>query len=107
MAERDNKGHFLKGHARVGVPKPGSNPGGHPKSPKGIVRDALLLAEDAMPSIIAAMIRTAKGEDDAPAAVKQAAREYLCDRIYGRPNQPLSGTGQFMLVVKDWTDKHE
>ena len=102
---RDKKGRLVPGHPYLRC-KPG-NKNGRPKSLASQVRDALSVAEDAMPTIIAAMIRRANGEEECPAAVRQAAAEYLCDRIYGRPNQPLSGTGQFMLRVKDWTDKHE
>jgi len=108
MAERDSKGRLLPGHSPTFYKhKPGSkalwNPG-RPKTIAGKVRDALAIAEDAMPRIIASMIRTADGQDDSPAAVRQAAREYLIDRIYGKPNQPLSGSGAFTLLVKEWQD---
>ena len=79
--------------------------GGRPKTISGQVRDALAEVERDMPNILAAMMERAKGEVECPLAVQQAAAEYLCDRIYGRPNQPLSGTGQFILLVKDFCDK--
>lgn len=101
--QRDKKsGHWLPGHINIPI-KPG-NPSGRPKSILGLVRQELGLAEDAMPEIIAAMIARATGKVDCTQAVQQAAGEYLCDRIYGKPNQPLSGvTGQpVVLVVRDW-----
>ena len=80
-------GRFRKGHPALNV-KPG-HVGGHPKTPAREVRDALKIAEDAMPEIILAMIARTL-DPNVPVAVQQAASEYLCDRIYGKPNQPLS-----------------
>ena len=101
-AYRDDLGRYKPGHPKLVLPA--GCKVGRPKSLSGKVKDALAIAEDAMPRIIAAMLRTADGQDDSPAAVRQAAREYLCNRIYGKPNQPLSGSGQFVLLVKDWRD---
>ena len=100
-ADRDEKGHFVKGHAST-LPqrRPGANPGGRPKTPKGLVRDAFAEVDAAMPEILAAMTRRAIGKEaDCPLAVRQAAAEYLCDRIYGRPNQPMSGSGDALRAL--------
>ena len=105
MPDRDAKGLFLKGHRALNTQL--GHVGGHPKTIKRQVKDALQLAEDAMPDIIQAMILTATGKDGAPIAVVQATREYLCDRIYGRPNQPLSGRGALTLIIKDWADREK
>jgi hypothetical protein len=86
---RDVSGHFVKGHPDF-VKGTGAKIG-RPKSIKKEFKDALSLAQDAAPDLIRAMIVTAMGEDDSPANVRQAAREYLIDRIYGKANQPLSG----------------
>ena len=90
MPDRDEKGRLLPGHAPTfhGF-KAGQNVGGAPKSLTTEVKDALRIAEDAMPNIIRDMIDRAQ-DKTVPCAVRQAAAEYLCDRIYGRPNQPLS-----------------
>ncbi len=64
-------------------------PVGRPKTLRGEVRDALKIAQDAMPRIILAMIARTT-DPSVPVNVRQAASEYLCDRIYGRANQPLS-----------------
>jgi hypothetical protein len=85
---RDEKGHFKPGHTLFR--EPDGIKSGRPKSLKGQVLDALCIAEDAMPRLIKDMIRDA---EDATVSVhvRQQCREYLCDRIYGKPNQPLSG----------------
>ena len=90
---KDSRGRFVKGHPQL-VPSvrrgiTGFNTGGRPKTVAGEVRDALQIAADAMPEIIIAMIERAQSPST-PANVRQAAAEYLCDRIYGRANQPLS-----------------
>src|SRR4030042_5257275 len=85
---RNNKGQFLKGSPGINHRKPGDNPGGRPKTVKGLTRDALALAEDAMPKIIQGMIRDALDEK-IPANVRQQCREFLVERIYGKANQPI------------------
>ncbi len=81
MVGRDAKGRMVAGHPFIPA-KPGHK-NGRPKAYVTKVKDALLLAEEAMPEIIAIMIEKAKAGD-------VRAGEYLCDRIYGKPNQPLS-----------------
>ena len=83
MVGRDEKGRLVAGHRLALNVQPGKNKGGRPKCMRREVEDALKLAEDAMPEIIAMMIEKAKRGD-------VRAGEYLCDRIYGKPNQPLS-----------------
>ncbi len=78
---------FLKGHAPF--ISSDANKIGRPRSMKTEVRDALKIAQDAMPGIILAMIARTT-DPSVPVSVRQAASEYLCDRIYGRANQPLS-----------------
>ena len=91
MAERDSKGRFVPGHPPTFTQhKPGHN-AGRPKTIKGEVRDALKLAEDAMPELYLLAIQRARGEANCSQAVQQAAFEYLSDRIYGKPNQPING----------------
>lgn len=91
MEGRDKLGRFAKGwRSSYHKPHIGNLAGKH-RTPKRQVLDALDVVAEAMPQILKAMIRTAIGKDDSPVAVQQAAREYLCDRIYGRPNQPMSG----------------
>ncbi len=103
---RNEKGHFIKGHPFL-KPKPGHK-NGRPKTIAGQVRDALSLIDDAMPEILKSMADRACGREECPAAVRQAASEYLCDRIYGKPNQPLSGIGKdlaiFFVVGKGYKD---
>ncbi|MDD4986521.1 MAG: hypothetical protein PHQ43_12225, partial [Dehalococcoidales bacterium] len=72
---------------------------GRPETLQGEVRDALKIAEDAMPQIILKMIDRAQGVEECPANVRQAAAEYLCDRIYGKANQPLSGDKTNPLTI--------
>ena len=108
MAEgRDAKGRFVKGHPPTFESfKPGQNVGGAPKSLTTEIKDALQLAQDALPDIIEGMIKRAKDPLDRDC---QRAGEYLCDRIYGKPNQPLSGVGDhvsiatFVFVMPDGT----
>ncbi len=98
---RDEHGHFISGHPSF-ISK-GDSKIGRPKTLKREVKDALAIADDAMPDIIRAMIRRANGEDECPVAVRQAAAEYLCDRIYGRPNQPISGAnGKALEIIVRW-----
>uniref|UniRef100_A0A6H1ZYN0 Uncharacterized protein n=1 Tax=viral metagenome TaxID=1070528 RepID=A0A6H1ZYN0_9ZZZZ len=89
---RDERGRLLPGHSLFG--KSNGIKNGRKKTLGGEVRDALAIAEDAMPDILKAMIETATGRDNAPANVRQAAREYLIDRIYGKANQPLVGRNE-------------
>lgn len=98
MADRDSKGRLLPGHPRLNN-EPG-HCGGAPKTIKGQIRDALAEAEADMPEIYAVMRQRAKGEiPDCPQAVQQAAAEYLSDRIYGKPNLPLTGAGGKDLFI--------
>src|SRR4030042_6466853 len=90
---RNNKGQFLKGSPGINHRKPGDNPGGRPKTVKGLTRDALALAEDSMPKIIQGMIKDAL-DGKIPPNVRQQCREYLIDRIYGKANQPISNAGK-------------
>ena len=103
MADRDAKGHFLKGHRHFRSQR-GLRTGRKP-SIATEVRDALAVAERALPGIIDDMIKRAK-DPDVPDSVRQAAAEYLCDRVYGRPNLPLSNAGRtpiasFTFVLPD------
>ncbi len=97
MVGRNNKGQFKKGHPDF-VKQSGVKPGCK-KTIAGEVKDALKIAEDAMPEIIQSMIDRAKGIVDCPVAVSQAAAEYLCDRIYGKANQPLEHKGNIGIEV--------
>ncbi len=81
VAVRDAKGRLVPGHPRLNN-LPG-HCGGAKKCLSTEIKDALKLAEDALPDIIAVMIKKALAGDT-------RAGEYLCDRIYGKPNQPLS-----------------
>jgi len=71
---------------------------GRKKTVSGKVKDALKLAEDAMPELYMDMVRDAK-DPKVPVAVRQSIREYLSDRIYGRPTQPLGGTGEPIRIL--------
>lgn len=82
---KDSKGRFVKGHPFFKSPNGVKN--GAKKTIAGEVRDALKVAEDAMPEIYLAMIKRALDPHDKDA---QRASEYLSDRIYGKPNQPIS-----------------
>lgn len=93
---QDEKGRFKKGHPPTFKSfKPGQNVGGAPLALKTEIKNALQLAEDAMPEIIAMMIKRAQDPLDRDC---QRAAEYLCDRIYGKANQPLSNAGDKPLV---------
>ena len=99
---RTAKGTFAPGHhLSANLKRLTGQKVGRPKSIAGKVRDALQIAQDAMPQLIQAMISRAQGiEPDGtsvPMAVRQAATEYLCDRIYGKPNQPLTGSGGLVI----------
>jgi hypothetical protein len=99
MAEaalQDSKGHFVKGHQFIG--NRNGVPNGAKKSLKTEVKNALQIAEDAMPAIFLDMIHDAQSPDTPP-AIRQACREYLADRIYGKPNQPLSNAGNMPLIA--------
>ena len=86
-AGRDPKtGRLLPGHHLFGLDKGIVN--GKKRTPKRLVKDALALVEDAMPQILAAMQARALNPRDRDS---QRAAEYLCDRIYGKPSQPLAG----------------
>ncbi len=100
QVDRDPKtGRLLPGHKPTFKAfKPGQNVGGAPHSLTTQVKDALQLAKDAMPQLILDMIRDAQDET-ASIRDRQACREYLCDRIYGKANQPLSG--KFETVIKE------
>lgn len=83
MADRDTKGRWLKGHQFT---KTTGIKSGRKKTIAGKVRDALAIAEDAMPEIIEQMIARAKNPEDKES---QRAAEYLIDRIYGKARQAL------------------
>ena len=96
---QDSKGRFKKGHKAIITPvKPGEKRG-HPKSMETKVRDALQIAEDAMPQLYLDMIRDAQ-DPNASIRDRQMCREYLSDRIYGRPDQPITGT----LNINVWSE---
>jgi hypothetical protein len=86
--DKAKNGKFAKGHpfykSRNGIKN------GCKKTLKGEVKDALKIAEDAMPKLIQNMIDDAQNPE-INANVRQQCREYLIDRIYGKANQPLSG----------------
>ena len=108
---RDTKGRLLPGHPRLNI-QPG-HVGGHPKTPKRQVKDALKIAEDAMPDIIEGMILRAKMPLICPhcqqvillAGGDQRAGEYLADRIYGKPSLPITGDSSKPIVIKVVYDK--
>jgi len=80
---RDEKGRYIPGHqSTFDKHKPGHN-AGRPKTIKRQVKDALQIAEDAMPDIIEKMIEMAK-EGNIQAAT------YLTDRIYGKASLPIN-----------------
>jgi hypothetical protein len=86
---RDKNGRMLPGHPFF--PSQTGKKNGRPRSLKRQVMDELGIARDNLPGIATRMIQRATGElPDTPQAVQQAASEYLWDRIYGKPNQPLS-----------------
>ena len=97
MADRDQAGRLLPGHNLNQVRKLNLaiNQGGAPKTIIGEVRDALSIAADAMPEIIQVMITRARNPNDRDC---QRAGEYLADRIYGKPNQPLSGNLRQQII---------
>ena len=96
--DRDSKGCFVKGHPAYNT-QPGKNVGGAPKTLAGEVKDALAIAEDAMPQLYLDMIADAQNPL-VSVRDRQMCREYLSDRIYGRPNQPLSGK----LDISVWAE---
>jgi hypothetical protein len=97
MVGRDNKGKFAKGHPFLKSQHGIKN--GRKKTVTGEVKDALKLAEDAMPEIIGKMIDRATGKEKCLAGVQQAAAEYLIDRIYGKANQPISSNQPWEIIV--------
>lgn len=111
MTGRDGKGRFAPGHRlSANLKRATGQKVGRPKSIAGEVRSALELAEKAMPTIIESMIRRATGEESCDARTRQAAAEYLCDRIYGKANQPISNAGRtplqsFTFVLPDGSQK--
>ncbi len=94
---RDEQGRFVKGHPPLRA-KPGVLCG-RPRETKRQVKDALALAEDAMPDIILEMIRRAQDPQDRES---QRAAEYLIDRIYGRAKQShaVGAENGLPLVIK-------
>ncbi len=93
---RDHLGRLLPGHISIfHHHKPGTLVG-RPKLVKAQVKDALAVAEQSMPAILAAMQRRAL--DDTHRDCQRAA-EYLCDRIYGKAVQPASGDGAERLLT--------
>ena len=92
MADRDSKGRFLKGCSLFGKDKPIRN--GHPIGMKRQIKDALKIAEDAMPQLYLDMVRDAQ-DPNASIRDRQICREYLSDRIYGKPNLPITGNVKF------------
>ena len=97
---QDEKGRLKKGHPPTFTGfKPGQNVGGAPKSLKTKIKDALKIAEDAMPQLYLDMIKDAQ-DPNASIRDRQMCREYLSDRIYGKANQPLSGANGRELVLK-------
>ena len=103
--DRDEKGRFLKGHRRLSD-QPG-HVGGHPKSMKRQVKDALQIAEDAMPEIIEGMIIRAKMPLICPHCKKkillvgggQREGEYLADRIYGKASLPINLDSKKPMII--------
>ena len=91
--ERSKDGKFAKGHKPIIVKGNCGGKRGRPKTLTTQVKDALAQAEDAMPGIIKGMIDRALDGD-------QKAAEYLCDRVYGKANQPMTGN----LTVNSWAD---
>ena len=102
MADRGANGQFLPGNT-VGDHRlnPARNPGGHPKSLKTEVQDALKLAEDAMPDIIADMV-TRASDRDLKASDRQQAAEYLIDRVYGKAKLQLEHDIREVTVIVEY-----
>ena len=93
--DREKNGRFKKGHPPMfREHKPGHN-AGRPKTIKGQVKDALKLAEDAMPAIIEEMIKRAQNPLDKDC---QRASEYLMDRVYGKASLPIVSSGTWHVV---------
>ena len=103
---RTDKGTFARGHPDF--VKAAGVKTGRPRELKRQVNDALTIAEDAMPRLILDMIADAQ-DNSASIRDRQMCREYLCDRIYGKANQPLSGKGELILhLLEDkLTEKKE
>jgi hypothetical protein len=93
---RNEKGQFLKGSSLFGKSKGIKN--GRKKSIAGEVKDALSLAQDAMPDIIRQMIKRAKGGVECPVNVQQQAAEFLFEYIYGKAKQPIAGEFKIQWV---------
>lgn len=90
--DRDAKGRLLPGHRlSPNLKRLTGQKVGRPKTLAGEVKDALQIAADAMPQLYFDMIQDALNPK-ASIRDRQMCREYLSDRIYGKPNQPLSGT---------------
>jgi len=94
---QDEKGRFKKGAPFIG--NRNGNKNGAKKTPTREVKDALSIAEDAMPRLILDMIADAQ-DNSASIRDRQMCREYLCDRIYGKANQPLTGANGRELIIK-------
>lgn len=94
----EGSGKFVQGHPSMfHAHKPGHN-AGRPKALKAQVKDALTIAEDAMPQIIAVMIERANSPHDKDS---QRAAEFLVDRIYGKATLPVVGEMKVYNVVED------
>lgn len=102
---QDSKGRFVKGHPPLST-LPGRNRGVRPKALTTKVKDALQIAQDAMPQLIQAMLKDAR-DPNISANVRQQCREYLIDRVYGKANQPISSDTPaittFVFVQSDGT----
>jgi len=108
MAQRDEKGRFLKGCSLFGKTKGIKN--GRKKTVPGLIRDALKVAEDALPQMFLDELKIAnvmkqkalKGDVKA-AGVYHDIRQDFTDRIYGKPNQPIGGTGEpIRLLLEEY-----
>jgi hypothetical protein len=96
--ERDKQGRFAKGN-RIATELRDSTgiKVGRKKSIAGEVRDALRIAEDAMPEIIREMITRAT---DPTHRDSQRAGEYLIDRIYGKATQPIDSRSELKVTFE-------
>ncbi len=116
MADRDERGHFIKGHPALNI-QPGKNVGGRKKSVAGLYKDALKQIDDALPQLmneelqIAEVMRGKALKGDIKAAqVFHDIRKDFTDRIYGKPNLPITGAGglplptaTFIMMLPDGT----
>jgi hypothetical protein len=96
--ERDKYGKFVKGHRFIPAPVGASRGPARPYNRE--VKDALKLAEDAMPAIIRALIqRATAASDECPAAIRQAAAEYLVDRLYGKAGERSAAAADLIVNI--------